>query len=229
MPSAAEPIIPGPSPKLHRLRTGFGRWNRRLHFHAGLFLLLFVWLFALSGLLLNHPSWSFAEFWNNRKETNYEREITAPGPEAGGDLGQAREILRQLGIVGEIMWTTTRTDPSQFEFQVRRPGHFFFINADLARKRVAVRQSEVNLWGVVKALHTFTGVQMDDARNTRDWKLTSVWVFSMDAVAAGLILMVLSSLYMWWELRPKRLSGAIALGLGSLTCGLFCVGLRWIF
>jgi hypothetical protein len=54
---------------------GFERWNRKLHFYAGLFLLFFLWLFAFSGLLLNHPSWSFAEFWNNRRQTNYEREI----------------------------------------------------------------------------------------------------------------------------------------------------------
>ncbi len=87
----------------------------------------------------------------------------------------------------------------------------------------------MNLWGVIRVLHTFTGVQMDDARQNRDWALTSVWAFSMDAVAAGLIFMVLSSLYMWFELPQKRLPGAVVLGLGSLICGLFCMGLRWLF
>jgi len=229
MPSATEPIRAGKSPRVRRFRAGFERWNRKLHFYAGLFLLFFLWLFAFSGLLLNHPNWSFAESWNNRKEMNYEREITAPGPDVKGDLGQAREILRQLGIEGEILWTTTRTDANLFEFQVRRPGHFFFIKADLAQERVTVRQSDVNLWGVIKVLHTFTGVQMEDARQSRDWALTSVWAFSMDAVAVGLIFMVLSSLYMWFELPQKRLLGAVVLGLGSLTCGLFCLGLRWLF
>ena len=227
MPSATEPTnIP---PRASRWRTSCERWNRKLHFYAGLVLLFFVWLFAFSGLLLNHPTWSFAESWSNRKDTNYEREITAPGPEVKGDLGQAREILRQLGIEGEILWTTTRTDANQFDFQVRRPGHFFFIKADLPQKRATVRHSIVNLWGVIKVLHAFTGVQMDDARQSRDWALTSVWAFSMDAVAAGLIFMVLSSLYMWWELPQKRLPGAVVLVLGSLSCGLFCIGLRWLF
>src|SRR5207248_8109927 len=123
------------------------------------------------------------------------------------DLAQARDILKQLKIEGEIMWTTTRTDANQFDFQVRPPGHFFFIKADLAQTHVTVRQAEVNQWGVIKALHTFTGVQMDDPRNSRDWALASLWAFSMDAVAAGLILMVLSSLYMWFELPQKRLPG----------------------
>jgi hypothetical protein len=229
MPSSTERTGPGKSLNAQRFRAGFARWNRKLHFYVGLFLLFFIWLFAFSGLLLNHPLWSFTEFWKNRKQTSYEREITVPGPEVKGDLSQAREILRPLGIEGEILWTTTRSDTNQFEFQVRRPGHFFFIKADLARKRVTVQQSDVNLWGVTKALHTFTGVQMEDPRNTRDWALTSLWAFSMDAVAAGLIFMVLSSFYMWFELPQKRLAGAVVLGVGSLICGLFCVGLRLLF
>jgi hypothetical protein len=229
MPSAAEPIGPSKPPNVPRFLAGCERWNRKLHFYAGLFLLFFLWLFAFSGLLLNHPSWGFAESWNNRKEASYEREITALGPEVKGDLGQAREIMRQLGIEGEILWTTTRTDADQFDFQVRRPGHFFFIKANLAQKRITVRQADVNLWGVIKVLHTFTGVQMDDPRNSRDWVLTSLWAYSMDAVAAGLILMVLSSMHMWFGLPQKRLLGAVVLGLGWLSCGLFCIGLRWLF
>ena len=227
MPSATEPT--GKSPRAARFRAGFERWNRKLHFYAGLFLLFFLWLFAFSGLLLNHPTWSFHESWSNRKDMNYEREIAPLGPEVKGDLAQAREILRQLGIEGEILWTTTRTNADQFEFQARRPGHFFFLKADLARHRVAVRHSVVNLWGVIKVLHTFTGVQMDDARQSRDWALTTLWAYSMDAVAAGVIFMILSSLYMWWEFPQKRLLGAVVLGLGTLSCGLFCIGLRWFF
>ena len=228
MRSATEPTAAANPPAASRLRVRLERWNRKLHYYAGLFLLFFLWLFAVTGLVLNHPTWSFAESWANRKERNYEKEMTVPGPEVKGDLAQAREILRQLGIAGEILWTTTRVDPNQFDFQVRRPGHFFFIKADFAKRRVNVRQSEVNLWGVIKVLHTFTGV-LDDPPNRRDWALTTMWAYSMDAVAVGLIFMVLSSLYMWWELPPKRVPGAVVLAVGSLVCALFCVGLRWLF
>src|SRR6266850_3652065 len=168
MPSSAEPTGPGKSPNASRFGARFERWNRKLHFYAGLFLLFFLWLFALSGLILNHPTWSFAESWKNRKEKTYEKEITVPGPEVKGDLGQAREIMKQLGIEGEILWTTTRTSADLFDFQVRRPGHFYFIKADFAQKRVQLRQSDVDVWGVIKVLHTFTGV-LDDPPNTRDW------------------------------------------------------------
>jgi len=229
MRSATEPAAAANPPAPSRLRVRLERWNRKLHYYAGLFLLFFMWLFAVTGLVLNHPTWSFAESWTKRKETNSERAITALGPELRGDLAQAKEIMRQLGIEGDILWTTTRTDTNQFVFQVRRPGHYYFIKADLAVNRVILRHSEVNLWGVMKVLHVFSGVQLDDPRQSRDWKLTTVWAYSMDAVAAGLIFMVLSSLYLWWELPQKRLLGAVILGLGSLICGLFCIGLRWLF
>lgn len=229
MPSSTESLGLQQPPHAPAFWTGVERWNRKLHFYVGLFLLFFVWLFAFSGLVLNHPSWRFTEFWGNRTQSNYERDIAAPGPEATGDLGQAHQLMSQVGIVGEILWTTTRTDPNQFEFQVRRPGHYFFIKADLARKRVAVQQSEVNLWGVMRVLHTFTGVQMDDPRNRRDWVLTSVWAYSMDAIAIGLVFMVLSSVLMWFKLPQKRAPGAVVLVLGTLLCGWFCVGLRCFF
>jgi hypothetical protein len=52
---------------------------------------------------------------------------------------------------------------------------------------------DLNAWEAMRILHTFTGVRLDDARNRRDWVLTSVWAWTMDAVAGGLILMILSS------------------------------------
>ena len=229
MRSAIEPTTPANSQGASDLRIQLERWNRRLHYFVGLFLLTFLWLFAATGLILNHPTWSFAESWSKRRDTNSEQAISALGSELRGDLAQAQEIMRQLHIEGEILWTTTRTNADLFDFQVRRPGHFYFIKADLARNRVTLRHSRVNLWGVMKALHVFSGVQLDDPHQTRDWALTWVWALSMDAVAAGLIFVVISSLYMWWKRPEKRLIGAVVLGLGTLSCGVFCVGLRWLF
>ncbi len=230
MSSATEPTpATDTPPRSSRLRRRLERWNRRLHYFSGLFLLLFLLLFAFTGLILNHPGWSFAESWTNRVDASEERVITALDPKVQGDLAQAQEIMQQLGIEGDILWVTTRTNPAQFDFQVRRPRHYYFIKADLELNRVTLRNVTVNLWGVAKVLHVFTGVQMDDPRQTRDWWLTSVWAYSMDAVAVGLIFMVLSSLYMWYELPEKRLPGAIVLGVATLICGLFCLGLRWMY
>lgn len=208
-------------------RSALRLWNRRLHYYLGLYLLFFVWLFSFTGLLLNHSQWKFAEFWETRLQSDTEQEIRPPPP--AGDLVQARDLMRQLGLRGEIDWTTTRSDPSRLDFRVSRPGHIYEVKTDLARKKAAVHTIELNGWGVIRILHTFTGVRLDDSRNARDWLLTSIWSWSMDAVAVGLILMVLSSYYMWFELPQKRKLGALVLALGLFTCAMFCVGLRWLY
>jgi hypothetical protein len=229
MSSATEPVVATSSKPTARSWAGFERWNRKLHFYSGLFLIFFLWLFAFTGLLLNHPTWTFHESWKNRKETTYERAIAAPGADAVNDLEQARDIMRQLDIQGDILWTTTRTNSSLLDFQVRRPGHYFFIKADWTKGNATVRQANVNLWGIMKVLHVFEGNVTDGLPNHRDWALTYLWAYSMDAVAAGLIFMVLSSVYMWLQLPQKRWTGGIVLALGCLSCGLFCLGLRWLF
>jgi hypothetical protein len=203
-----------------------GIWNRKIHFYIGSFLLFFLWLFALTGLLLNHSDWTFAEFWPNRRQTDVAGVIQTPP--SGSDLSQAQDIMKQLGIAGEIEWTTTRSTPQLFEFQASRPGHSYRIKADLAQRRVTLHRDDLNVWGVMHVLHTFTGVRLADPKNQRDWALTSVWAICMDAVAVGLIVMVFSSYYMWYALIRKRVLGLLVLALGIASCGLFVIGLRWM-
>ena len=209
------------------LADGFKIWNRKLHYYLGLYFLFFVWMFALSGLLLNHGSWSFAQFFPNRKVTNLERTIQVPA--SASDLDQARELMRQSGVQGEISLSATRRDPARLDFNVSRPGHVYQIQADLTQGRAKITHTEYNAWGVLRTLHTFVGVSLDDSRSQRDWVLTTVWAYSMDAIAAGVIFMVLTSFYMWWGLAGKRLFGLAALALGTAVCWLFVFALRWIY
>ncbi len=223
MPSVADRT---PKAVRRRFLNTFELWNRKIHYYLGLYFLFFLWLFAFTGLLLNHPAWTFADFWPNRKETKFERQIQPPVP--GGDYAQARDLMRQLGIPGEIEWTTTRSDPRLFKFRVGRAGHIFEIDADFSKGRASIQQIDLNTWGVLHVLHTFTGVRMADPRNQRDWMLTTVWALAMDALAVGLVLMVSTSIYMWYGLKQKRRLGLVTLGLGVLACGLFVVGLKWL-
>jgi hypothetical protein len=201
-------------------------WNRKLHTYVGLYLLFFIWLFAFTGLLLNHSQWRFAEFWPNRKQSRQEYQIQPPS--GGNDLTQARALMSQLGMVGEVEWTTTRADQNRFEFRISLPGHIREVKADFTTGRATVERIDMNAWGVLHILHTFSGVRMADAQNQRDWIFTEVWAWGMDALAAGLIFMVLSSLYMWYRLRTKRLLGVLCLGTGTAICGLFVIGLKLV-
>jgi hypothetical protein len=212
-----------------RTRGAFGSllvWNRRLHFYLGLYLLFFIWLFAFTGLLLNHPRWQFAQFWPSRIQSTTEQTLESVA--AVADIDRARKVMRQLGIAGELQWPATQPPNGPFTFQVSRPGLVVDVKADLQAGRATVQRTQLNSWGVMHVLHTFTGVFAADSRNRRDWTLTTVWALSMDAVAAGLIVMVLGSYVMWFRLRARRVGGIVALALGFISCGGFIGGLRWL-
>ena len=201
-------------------------WNRRLHYFLGLYLLFFCWLFVFTGLLLNHSRWQFAQYWPNRAQSTTEHEFQVP--EAATDMERARDLMRQFGIAGEIQWPAPQPAGAALAFQVNRPGQVIEVKADLASGRATLQRNDLNAWGIMQALHTFTGVRAADTRNARDWTLTSVWALSMDAVAAGLIVMVFSSYIMWYRLKAKRRGGIVALLLGCISCGAFVAGLRWL-
>ena len=207
-----------------RVADAFIVWNRRLHYYLGLYLLFFCWLFVFTGLLLNHSRWHFAQFWANRAQSTIEHQFEIP--EAATDMERARDLMRQFGIVGEIQWPAPRPTGAPLAFQVTRPGLVIDVTADLGSRRATLQRNELNGWGVMQVLHTFTGVRPADARNARDWTVTTVWALSMDAVAAGLIIMVLSSYLMWYRLKAKRREGLVALLLGGVSCGALLTGLR---
>jgi hypothetical protein len=209
-----------------RRRDAFSVWNRKSHYYIGLYFIFFLWLFAFTGLLLNH-SWSFAEFWPNRKVSKFEKPVKILP--YSNELERARELMKQLGIRGEVEWTAARVDSAAFSFRVGRPGKNWQVTLDDGSDRVAVEQTEVNGWGLIRVLHTFTGVRAGDQRNERDWILTTVWALAMDAVAVGLILMVFTGLYLWVRLPAKRLPGGVAFVAGSIACGLFVFGLRLLY
>jgi hypothetical protein len=46
----------------------------------------------------------------------------------------------------------------------------------------------------------------------------------MDALALGLIVMVVGSYYMWWKLKKDHALGLVMVGAGFGTCAVFLSG-----
>ena len=100
--------------------------------------------------------------------------------------------MRQLGITGEIEWTAPRQSAGRFEFRAARPGRMASVSVNVPAGVVSTERISVKGWGILNALHSSTGVRGGRPEATRDWWLTRVWSFSMDAVCVGIIFMVLS-------------------------------------
>jgi hypothetical protein len=206
-----------------RRQTGgfavFEKWNRKLHFYLGLYFLFFLWLFSLTGLLLNHGQWLIAMAANERKETRYERTIDLPAGTT--DLDRARDVMRQLSLQGEMDLPAVPQEPGRLAFSVSRPNDASQIRVDLDTRLASIQHFDNSRWATFRIFHTFSGSRYNQPASRRDWMATSMWVLAMDALAAGLIVMVLGSYYMWWRLKPKRQLGLIVLAAGYVACGWF--------
>jgi len=206
------------------LAKALNYWNRKLHIHIGLFLLFFIWLFACSGLLLNHSSWKFASFWEEREQTTTLTRIQLPAP-----LDSAlviRQVVRQLGIAGEVSEIKMTLD--SVDFRVTVPGYGRNLHVDFRNGLCTQKAFRFNLWGKLRTLHTFNGANKTHPESGPNWWVTTTWVLAMDGIALGLLFLCVSSWVMWYKVRREFGWGALVLGLGLLGAGYFVFLLRMV-
>lgn len=200
-------------------------WNAKLHYYSGLYLLLFIWLFSFTGLVLNHR-WGISNFWPKRRESTFTQKIQPLRVNSG--MAQAEDLMRQLHLRGEVVMNDSPAPPERFDFRVVKPALLTDIRVDLQNNEATVHQIRLNVWGFMEMLHTFDVEKREGSGAPRNWLLSKIWCYTMDAVAMGLIFMVLSSYYMWFRLKRIHFGGWIALAVGFAVCGFFVVGLNWL-
>lgn len=197
-------------------------WNRKLHIHIGLLLLLFIWLFSLSGLLLNHH-WEFASFWEQREQKESVTQITLPVQLDSAAL--LHTVMEDLGISGEV--TNVRYAADALDFRVGSPGFGRELHVDVATGSVTEKEYELNVWGKIRTLHTFNGVDKNKIKKEANWYVTVVWKFAMDAIAVALIFLCVSSWVMWYKIRKEYKWSVTVLAIGFLSSIYFVYLIRF--
>src|SRR6267142_4806699 len=120
----------------------YPKFNRRLHIHLGLLLLLFIWLFSLSGLILNHGNWKFASFWDQRQETKID--FTVP-LSALSHSDPESTVMEFLNISGEVQGQQRTAE--MLEFRVQSPGIVRDVHIDLTTGSGTEKVLKYNMWG----------------------------------------------------------------------------------
>ncbi len=195
-------------------------WSRKIHIHIGLFLLLFVWLFSFSGLLLNHGGWKISSFWEERKQT--EKVTTVYIANSSDSSAVLKNVMTQLAIAGEVsdveMWQDS------IHFRVSKPGEVNSLAVNFVTGLCLQKKMEYNAAGKIRTLHTFNGVDKNNSSHKPNWLITNVWRLSMDGIAIGLLLLCVSSWVMWYKIRLKYRWGCLALIAGLVAAGYFVFG-----
>ena len=192
-------------------------WSRKIHIHLGLFLLLFIWLFSFSGLLLNHSKWDISNFYEKRKQTENATSIRIPATRDSSAL--LKNIMSQLQIKGEI--TNVKMWPDSLHFRVSIPGKVRNLKVNLKTGVSTEEAMQYNWAGKIRTLHTFNGVDKTNVDQQPNWLVTRIWRLSMDGIAIGFMLLCLSSWIMWFKMKERFRWGWIVLISGFCAAGYF--------
>jgi hypothetical protein len=189
------------------------KWNRKIHIYLGLFLLLFIWLFGISGVLLNHH-WEIANSWERREEFNFDKSIQISEEREKYPL--AHEIMNELDLKGSIYNLRFSSDSSSLNFVVAKPGTRYEIQAQLNDGKIQIKGTRLDSWDMMRTLHKLRNPTLKEQSKRYPSALASIWSVSIDFVSAGVIVICLGGWYMWLQVSGRR----FYLGLLSITAGL---------
>lgn len=193
-------------------------FNRKLHIHLGLFLLLFIWLFFISGLIIHHGEWKFASFWEKRIERK--TEFVVPAALLNDKPNLINQVKDQLKISGEAenIWIK----PGSIDFRVVSPGLIQDIHIDSNSGNSTMNIMKYNFWGKLKTLHLFNGIDKNNPAKTPNWIVSKLWRLMMDITAVILIILCVGSWLMWYKVRKDYKWGYYIFAFGLIVSG-YCI------
>ena len=193
------------------------RWSRLIHVYTSMIALLVVLFFAGTGILLNHPSWTFGSDTTTDTVTGvfpFGVELVAEnGDVEGVDFLSISEYVRaEYGVIGEVDFFGTTGREGSIAY--RNPGYAADLFFDIDDATYEIRVEQQGWVAVVSDLHQGS-------------ETGSSWRLLIDITAGFLILISITGLVMQFFLKKRRRSAFIVSGVGIvLTVALMVNAIR---
>lgn len=172
------------------------RWLRNTHLVVGLFCFLFVLMYGVSSVELAHRSW----FHSEPRITKLQIPIS---PESAVTArAVARELMDRHGFAGEIR--EGQPWPEGYRFSIARPGLGHAVRYSRATGVAEIDKRDFGFIGKLVRIHETASL------NHNDW-VANAWGAFTGIVSAGLILMALTGIYLWFKIHAERAIGAALL------------------
>ncbi len=198
---------PAPPQRGRRRTNGqaIHRWSRWLHTYTSMLALITVLFFGLTGITLNHPTWTFGQ--DLRTSTHTAQLPTAPVDGSGAvDFLTISEHLRNdLDISGEVSDFGSVSDIEAY-ISYRKPGYSADATIDLTNGSVDVLVEQEGWVQVLNDLHK--------GRDT-----PGSWSWFIDVSAGFLVLVSVTGIVLQVFLKKRRRSAFIAIALGIAVTG----------
>lgn len=178
------------------------KWSRWLHVYTSMISLMLVLFFALTGITLNHPEWTFGDETETTTVTGtFPFEVSTTGEV---DFLQVSEYVRkEHSITAEV--GDYRSDATSAEIDYRGPGYTSELLFDRADGTYELTTTQQGWVGVMNDLHK--------GRDT-----TSTWKWVIDVSAIVLAVVAMTGLILQVVLAKRRRS-ALLIALGGSVLG----------
>lgn len=94
--------------------------------------------------------------------------------EKNDDFARAEEVAARLDLIGGIQAIRLFSKENRFRFRVLRPGKTTDVFVNVETWQAKEKNTTTNVCGVIHYLHQFDGVQIDNAKEMRDWFATAL-------------------------------------------------------
>jgi len=194
----------------------FNHFTRRLHLYLAMLLMPWFFMYGVSSLPFSHGDYFQKTFgkpeWKTRFERTYDIEIP---PDA--DLKQiGAKIMKDNGLEGNF--GAFRPNDGHLNLYVFSFLSATQVNYDIAARKLVARDRTFQWSSFLTGMHARGGFEQDSL-------LSDAWGVTVDIVCLGMLIWVVSGIYMWWKLRQTRLWGWVALGGGLIAFAVFLVKL----
>lgn len=215
--TSAAPRLQGSSDGHGGRRQRALRWLRQAHGWIGLWGALLGLLFGISGFLLNHRNLLKLPLPKSPESTV---QYPLPTPLPADTDALLTVLAKDLGLSNppykmkadparEVVWgTQTVMQPARWQITFAAPDETTIVDYWAGNATAEIKRSEHNAFAFVTNLHKGSGMGIG-------------WILLVDTLAGSIILLSISGLLMWTQLRRNRLlalgvvgaSSALAIGL----------------
>lgn len=193
---------------------------RDLHLYIGLAASPFVLLYAVSTIALNHPTWLAERVSEPEVRT---AAVLLRDPEDADSLALGREVLRQTGVVGEIMFVRREREERLLEIPVQLAGQKTTIKVDLATGQAVIERQQSSLITSLTYFHKMPGPHVVAMRGNS--LPVALWRWIADAAVCAILFLAATGVYLWTALRAERALGVVCVGGGVAVFALLVLGM----
>lgn len=191
--------IPGGLSRSRDVRRSTHRWARWLHVYTSMIALVVILFFGITGLTLNHPSWTFGDAIETTTHAGT-LPFTVTGDDGSVDFLSVSEYVRDTyGVTGSV--DSFDAVAGEGSIAYRNAGYAADLFFDLETGSFELTVEQQGWVGVMNDLHK--------GRDTG-----SAWSWVIDAAAVFLVVVALTGLVMQLFLRKRRFS-ALAWAAGG--------------